>query len=819
MCQSVQANQQAQRREEDLQRQEQAQVRDQLNRLQDWDLQGMTVEERRTERTQQIIQQQREENELLGVRVQRLFPEAQADQAAPGAPEQTLAPAQDSYKRRREISNGTKKARKKTPVGDHVTYAINQQLAVRAKEVAAVQKGRWREDAQARGVDPEAMAGFLLGHKSGWFVDNSQRDREDQTFIEEYTSKDLQRRKPYLEHFTNQVLNFTITSDMFTDEYLERHADELIAMHQQMNSLQRMIIDPINRGYFERELPSTVRDMLAARMTQRVALGALIQNRLAAKGLNADGSYNPDGAAAAAAQQSFQRCMDNFNQTVQDEKQLRDQRMERRLGKTRAALRQQADWNSRLIQADPRFAGLNLKSYLVDYKTDYRLNVLADLRDAIAAAPQQYAAKKGVLDQLYQKLYQTLDAMGDAQLEEQALTHWDKTRADSEIHQLLPAAWERVERLDEVMAAFRRQVEMFQSLIRFFLNGEPLTEAAQRYIQREGLEDEPEDEEAVQVQQKVDALVFSEHPQKESGIPLTSFMVNNQGDTVKFVLGKQRKGLREQFNARFSDVKKYGKAFTGYLTSPTGNEAMFRMNMSRTATALEGALGEGMTIEEVAELYEKLLCGGRYQYLKGLPQQSRTKEEQEELDGYTEQRLQEMEQRFEEGVQQIRELFRAQMNRFKDKYGRYIGQLHPEDFCSKIGKEYFDEILFFQDLGYMLEKAPQYFDFENSEEDQQLRDMYAYFHNAVVTQAMYFGTLQGFQQVHGEEAEAVRQQFPAAMQNMDGFWKEVMEREVQVDGPGLTRTEQRAYLRSLEKRFAEKESYRLGWGRFAPENP
>lgn len=31
----------------------------------------------------------------------------------------------------------------------HVTYAINQQLAVRAKEVASVQKGRWREDAEA----------------------------------------------------------------------------------------------------------------------------------------------------------------------------------------------------------------------------------------------------------------------------------------------------------------------------------------------------------------------------------------------------------------------------------------------------------------------------------------------------------------------------------------------------------------------------------------------------------------------------------------------------------------------------------------------
>ena len=35
----------------------------------------------------------------------------------------------------------------------------------------------------------------------------------------------------------------------------------------------------------------------------------------------------------------------------------------------------------------------------------------------------------------------------------------------------------------------------------------------------------------------------------------------------------------------------------------------------------------------------------------------------------------------------------------------------------------------------------------------------------------------------------------------------------------IVEAERRAYFRSLEKRFAGEESFRLGWGRFAPENP
>ena len=127
-----------------------------------------------------------------------------------------------------------------------------------------------------------------------------------------------------------------------------------------------------------------------------------------------------------------------------------------------------------------------------------------------------------------------------------------------------------------------------------------------------------------------------------------------------------------------------------------------------------------------------------------LPDTARALEEGEELESYTPQRLEEMDRRFEEGMVELREIFRGQARRMVEKYGRLISQLHPEDFCARLGKDFFDDTMFLQDLGLMLDNAPQYFDFEHNEEDRKLRIFYDYFHNAVALHGIYFINVRSF---------------------------------------------------------------------------
>ena len=815
MCQTIHSQQ----KEQTIQHQEQEQVLNQLDQLQNWDLEEKTLAQRREEQTQQVIRTQWAENEELTRLARVHLQPAQANQAAAGAPVQDMAPAQDSYKRRREIRNGNKQARKHTPAGDYVSYAVHQQLTARAKEIDAVGKGKWREEVRAQGVDPEAISGFLQGHQTGWLKNNTQRDEDDRIFIEDYVSKDLNRRLPYLQGITQLVLDMSITSGMFTDEYLERHAGELMEKYRQLHSFKKMMDDPVNRRYFTLDLSPNIQEMLGVRMEQYTALGNMLRNCLAAKGLNMDGSYNPSLAEAQTAQQNRRHYENELRQTFRYEKDLRDRQMEVIMEENRQQLRARGEENREMMERDPRFAGLGLTSYHWDYTQDLRLNTLAGIRDEIAAAPQQYAANKEKLDRLYQQLYRTLDAMGNVDLDSRALSSQHLGRDAMEIHQLLPSIHGRLAEIDDTRAMFQREVETLSQLIRHFLTGEALTDRVKARAIEEGLlerELDPAEAAAQEVDRVLRTTVFSEFTPAACGVPLDIFMTDqNVRKTMPRENEPEREGLPQQFTRIFSDVERYGRAYSGFITKPSGNAELFRMSMSRTAAALEGSLGHGYDTEGLVRLFEKLLCGGRYHFLKKMEPENMTKEEREELESYTPERLEEMDQRFEEGVLEFRELLRGQAERVMEKYGRFISQMHPEDFCARLGREFFEDTLFLQDLELMMRQTPQYFDFEHNAEDRKLRAIDDYLQNAILVLVAYFSNLKSARGTHGD-GEKMHQEFAAVMNTNQMIIDMLLENEGQVEGAGFTQEEQAAYQKNLEQRFQGDEAYKLNWGRFAP---
>ena len=221
--------------------------------------------------------------QILIPRVRHEGPRAEAEAAVPEEPVQDLLPAEKSDKKVEEELKQTKAARKHNDYADYTSFNLNKQITTYYKERNNALKGKWRD-----GINDEnqrAMYAFLQGHASGLFAKNAERDAADRAFIEDYTSGELERRRPYLDQAVNEILNFRLNEELFTTEYMGAHGMELIAMNEKMKSFKIMRDDPINRDYFH-QLPEEQLTMLTYAMDwypQRLA--DMVPAILAVKGL------------------------------------------------------------------------------------------------------------------------------------------------------------------------------------------------------------------------------------------------------------------------------------------------------------------------------------------------------------------------------------------------------------------------------------------------------------------------------------------------------------------------------------------------------
>lgn len=393
-----------------------------------WDFkEDQTIEQRKLEEKNVIIQKQLEANKLLQREVTVEFPEITARKAANGMPTQTLPPAKKSWKRRQEEKKRAKKAQKHTKVADYSSYTMHSQIQQYTLARQNSFTPELQQEAEQNHVDCTALNAFISGYyknKNGEPLnkDEAAKKEKDEALIRDYISGDVEKRAPHLKMMKNIMLNFEIEDYMLTDAYISAYGVYLFRIHEQMKLFKNIWTDPTNAPFFE-SLPELERDLLQAKYGGEPSvfstLSDFLQNRFALKGISlADGQYYEDkDAASAAILQDAQRNKDHATEQLNERQQALNERIngvyehhlevlsEKPLQEELERVeKRKPDWEK---MSD--MSGLNLTGYY----TSYTLEDISFMRHRILDAPKQYARHKETLHMLYQQFYRLIDTLGD----------------------------------------------------------------------------------------------------------------------------------------------------------------------------------------------------------------------------------------------------------------------------------------------------------------------------------------------------------------------------------------------------------------------
>ncbi len=217
------------------------------------------------------VQDVRRTYALLADVKKRLSP-ASAAGAADGNPQQPVAAKKQSYKEKKEAKKrAAEKAARDAETAAQVSRTIGAQVGIETYNVStalldfkAMKLNTTdyfnSDEANAaiaqHNVDKRVLNVFITGYRKNddgepATEEDARKMREDRAFVEDYISGDLERRRPHLERFTNELLSTEITANMFTKEYISEHAVEMKALFDRMVYFDNMRNDPINRPYFE----------------------------------------------------------------------------------------------------------------------------------------------------------------------------------------------------------------------------------------------------------------------------------------------------------------------------------------------------------------------------------------------------------------------------------------------------------------------------------------------------------------------------------------------------------------------------------------
>lgn len=385
---------------------------------------GQTIEQRKLEEKNVIIQKQLEANKILQKQVNVEFAEITARKAASGMPTQTLPPAKKSWKQRQEEKKRAKKAKKHTQVADHNSYKIHSQIQQYTLARQNSFTPELQQEAEQNHIDCTALNAFISGYyknKNGEPLNKEEaaKKEKDEALIRDYISGDVEKRAPHLKMMKNIMLNFEIEDYMLTDEYISTYGVYLFRMHEQMELFKNIWTDPINAPYFE-SLPELERDLLQAKYGGETnILSDFLKNRFALKGISlVDGQYYEDkDAASAAILQEAQRNKDHVAEQLNERKQALNNRIdgiyehhlevlaeEPLKEELERVEKRKPDWEK---MSD--MSGLNLTGYY----TSYTLEDISFMRHRILDAPKQYEKHKETLHMLYQQFYRLIDTLGD----------------------------------------------------------------------------------------------------------------------------------------------------------------------------------------------------------------------------------------------------------------------------------------------------------------------------------------------------------------------------------------------------------------------
>ena len=328
-------------------------LREHLTTLQTWNVgEGQTLEQRRAQQAEQMIQHQQEDALALQNRNRQQLRPANAKAAAPGQPVQEQAPAQLTYKQRKEQERRRKVAQRANPAADHLSYQAVQNLQHHATgQDNSMNTPGITEEATANNVDMRVLRtyckGYQINKRGEPLTPEDQANKQrDETFLRDYTSANLDRRKPHLDRMVNELLNTRVTDAMFTDEYLAEHTSEMKSLVDRMVYFQNVFDDPVNAPYFE-QMDPLKRRLIDTRILNRYAvLGQGLVTFMGAKGVMLDRAEYVQGNVAPFQQNAplmRQILSQTLAQGVQDEQTAIEETLNAKMAEEEVALTRQAE--------------------------------------------------------------------------------------------------------------------------------------------------------------------------------------------------------------------------------------------------------------------------------------------------------------------------------------------------------------------------------------------------------------------------------------------------------------------------------------------
>ena len=132
---------------------------------------------------------------------------------------------------------------------DPVSYKMRRSIQKQNKRVFE-RLNSYDDEIRGEKNMSSVIAAFVPeGQGDKWTTDEKSKCDK---FIDDYVSRDVKRRIPYLEMFTNKMMDLAISLDMFTPEYLTYNMDHMAYLLTQVSYFEDIRNDPANAYYFQR---------------------------------------------------------------------------------------------------------------------------------------------------------------------------------------------------------------------------------------------------------------------------------------------------------------------------------------------------------------------------------------------------------------------------------------------------------------------------------------------------------------------------------------------------------------------------------------
>ncbi|MBD5527275.1 MAG: hypothetical protein HDR02_02550 [Lachnospiraceae bacterium] len=253
----------------------------------------------------------RQAEQLSQLQFQTGLSTVHASAAAPGEPVQQMAPARKTYKTRRaekrrvreEEKRHAAEAREQCPVGDIVTYDIKHQLEdyhTRQKALFASyfpftgydENGNPKYDMSKNrsGVDKRMLQIFSHAFRTNEAVVSADEEyqREGEAFYDAFCSTDYERRVPYLQQMVEDVLNFNLKKDMFSDKNLRSNAAALKSMADRIVYMENVMKDKNNAFFFDTPLCPVKKEALKKALDIAAPMASLFKAECQKRGVEPD---------------------------------------------------------------------------------------------------------------------------------------------------------------------------------------------------------------------------------------------------------------------------------------------------------------------------------------------------------------------------------------------------------------------------------------------------------------------------------------------------------------------------------------------------